>query len=114
MSTVPLLKRIKQYLSTPHNCRRHENILKINQRLEKDIHVHTDRLTVQHAKVLEHTRFYSHKLRGTLASMVGLLQLAQTEEMSQNLKELIEMMNTCTRRMDEVLHEFTRQMEDDI
>ncbi len=92
----------------------YENILKINQRLEEEIHLRADNLTNQHAKALEHIRFYSHKLRGTLASMVGLLQLAQTEEMSQNLKELIEMMNTCTHRMEQVLHEFTRQLEDDI
>ena len=92
----------------------YENIMKINQRLEEEVHLRADNLTNQHAKVLEHIRFYSHKLRGTLASMVGLLQLAQTEEMSQNLKELIEMMNTCTRRMDEVLREFMRQLEDDI
>ena len=99
----------------------YENILKINQRLEKinqrleeEVHLRADNLTNQHAKALEHVRFYSHKLRGTLASMMGLLQLAQTEEMSQSLKELLEMMNTCTRRMDQILHEFTRQLEDDI
>ena len=92
----------------------YENILKINQRLEEEVHLRADDQTNQHAKALEHIRFYSHKLRGTLASMVGLLQLAQTEEMSQSLKELLEMMNTCTRRMDQVLHEFTRQLEDDI
>ena len=92
----------------------YENILKVNQRLEEEVHLRADDQTNQHAKALEHIRFYSHKLRGTLASMVGLLQLAQTEEMSQSLKELIEMMNTCTRRMDQILHEFTRQLEDDI
>jgi len=92
----------------------YENILKVNQRLEEEVHLRADDQTNQHAKALEHIRFYSHKLRGTLASMVGLLQLAQTEEMSQSLKELIEMMNTCIRRMDQILHEFTRQLEDDI
>jgi hypothetical protein len=92
----------------------YEKLRKINERLEDEVRLRTDKLTIQHAKALEYAHHFTHKLRGTLASMVGLLQLAENEEMSQSLSELLVLMNICTHQLDEVLHDFTRKFHDDL
>ena len=60
----------------------------------------TNNLTMHQRKLVEYTHFYTHKLRGTLASMLGLLLLAEKEEMSESLNDLFEMMQVCTRQLE--------------
>ena len=90
----------------------YENLWKINQQLQEDIYLKTDKVTIQHRQLVEYIQSYTHKMRGTLASMTGLLLLARNEEMSQSLDELLELMNTCTRQLEEIVRDFTQKVHD--
>lgn len=92
----------------------YENLWKISQRLEKSVGGHSVAIAIQHRKLVESFYFHTHKLRGHLANMMGLLQLAQTEDKSANLDKLLELMTECTRRFDETLRDFTRHLQDDL
>lgn len=90
----------------------YENLWKINQRLEEEVRLRADNNTIHQQKLHEYIHFYIHKLRGTMASMMGLLLLAQNEEMSKNLMELIDLMNAAVRQLDEILREFIRRTDE--
>ena len=90
----------------------YENLRKINQKLEEKAHLDTDQVTFRHRKLLEYIKSSIHKIRGTLASLAGLLLLAQNEEMSKNLNELIQMMKSCIRQSDEIVRDFSEKLED--
>ena len=91
----------------------YENLWKVNHRLEEEVRLRTDKITIHQQKLIEHIRFYTHKLRGTMASMMGVLLLVQNEDMSKSLDELIDLMNACVRQMDEIIREFVHRVEED-
>ena len=92
----------------------YENLWKLDQRLQEDVYVRTEKVTIQHRQLVEYIQFYTHKMRGTLASMTGLLLLAQNEEMSQSLEELLKLMNTCTHQLEEIVGDFTQKVHDNL
>lgn len=92
----------------------YENMWKISQRLEKEGNKHSGDEQIQHQKFVESFYYHTHKLRGILASMMGILQLIHTEYKSENLNELVDLMDECARKFDQALREFTRQMEEDL
>jgi hypothetical protein len=82
-----------------------ENLWTINQRLDEEVLLRTDSITRQHREMIKSIHFYTHKLRGTLSSMMGLVLLAKEEDKSQQLHELLELMNVCIRQLDESVRE---------
>jgi gas vesicle protein len=92
----------------------YENLWKINQRLEDEVRFNTDKVKNQRGRLREHIHFNTHKLRGTMASMQGLLLLAQREGMSKNVSELFEMLHVCIRQLDEIVGNLTQQLDDDL
>jgi len=90
----------------------YENLWRINQRVEEEVRLRTHNLTMHQRKLVEYTNFYSHKLRGTLASMLGLLLLAEKEEMSGSLNDLFEMMQVCTRQLEKIISDFTQKLDE--
>ncbi len=90
----------------------YENLWKVNERLQEEVYLRTDKVTIQHRQLVEYIQFYTHKMRGTLASMTGLLLLARDEEMSQSLNELLELMNKCIHQLDEVVRDFKQKIHD--
>ena len=92
----------------------YEKLWQINQHLEDDVRLNTDKLRNQRGRLREHIHFNTHKLRGTMASIQGLLLLAQREEMSKNVSELFQMLHVCIGQLDEIVRDFTRQLDDDL
>ena len=90
----------------------YSNLWKINQQLQEEVYLKTNKVTIQHRQLVEYIQSYTHKLRGALASMTGLLLLARNEEMSPGLLELIELMNSCTRQLEEIVRDFTQKVQD--
>jgi sensor histidine kinase YesM len=91
----------------------YENLWKINQRLEQEVVLRTERVRVQHNKLVERAHFNMHKLRGSLSSILGLLYLIQKEEKSQSLGDLLDLVHVCTRELDEIVRDFTQQLNND-
>ena len=92
----------------------YENLWKVNKNLEEQVHMRTERIRYQHAKLREYAHFNTHKLRGPLASILGLLLLAQTEESSGNIKEIFEMIRKATQELDKIVRDFTQRLDEDI
>jgi len=92
----------------------YQNLWKVNQRLEEEVHLRTERIRYQHTKLIEYAHFNTHKLRGPLASILGLLLLAQKEESSNNIREIFEMIHTCTLELDKIVRDFTQRLDDDL
>jgi hypothetical protein len=118
-----LLNEVKQSLAEKNRAiseqaakleEAYENLWKISQRLEKSVDNRSDTIALQHRRLVESFYFHTHKLRGHLANMMGLLQLAQSEDKSASLDKLLELMTECTRRFDETLRDFTRHLQDDM
>ena len=91
----------------------YENLWKINQRLEDDVRDNSDKIRNQRSRLLEHIHFNTHKLRGTIASIQGLLLLARSEDLNSNVNELFEMLQVCVRQLDEITRDLTQQLHDD-
>lgn len=92
----------------------YESLWKINQRLEEEVQLRTNKIRLQHKKLIEYTHFNTHKIRGPLASILGLLVLAQKEDKSKSLDELLEMINLCARELDDIVRDFTQKLNDDL
>ena len=45
-----------------------------------------------------------------LLALLGLLLLAEKEEMSENLNDLFEMMQVCTRQLEKIISDFTQKV----
>jgi signal transduction histidine kinase len=92
----------------------YENLWKINQRLEEEEHVRTERIRHKNEKLIEHIHFATHKLRGPLARILGLLHLAQKEEISKNVDDLLEMTHRSALELDKIMRDLTQRMDDDL
>jgi len=92
----------------------YEKLWKINERLEDDVRFNSERIANQRRRLIEHIHFNTHKLRGTMASIQGVLLLAQKEDMSKNVNELFEMLQVCVRQLDEIVRDFARQVDEDL
>lgn len=95
-------------------ARAYENMWKTNQRLEEEVNLRTEKIRLQSKKLIEYTNFNSHKLRGPIASFLGLLALIQTEEMSDNVKEMLQMLNTSANELDGIVREFTQDLDSEL
>jgi len=92
----------------------YENMWKINQRLEEEVNLRTEKIRLQNKKLIEYTNFNSHKIRGPLASILGLLSLMQAEEMSDASKEMLQMLNTLSNELDLIVREFTQRLDSEL
>ena len=91
----------------------YEKLWKINQRLEDDVRFNTDKVMNQRGRLRDHIHFNTHKLRGIMASIQGLLLLAQREEMNKNVIELFDMLKVCVRQLDDIVSDFVRQLDEE-
>ncbi|HEX6890567.1 MAG TPA: histidine kinase dimerization/phospho-acceptor domain-containing protein [Chryseolinea sp.] len=91
----------------------YENLWKVNQRLEEEVHLRTERIRHQHAKLIEYTHFNTHKLRGPLARILGLLHLTKKVDTSKEMKDLLEMMHASAHELDKIVRDFTHRLDDD-
>ena len=92
----------------------YENLWKVNRNLEEQVQLRTERIRHQHKKLVEYTHFNNHKLRGPVASILGLLLLAEKEESSENIKEIFEMIHKATQELDRIVQDFTQRLEEDL
>jgi len=92
----------------------YENLWKVNKNLEEEVHLRTERIRHQHSKLVEYTHFNTLKLRGPLASILGLLLLAKNEESSKNIKEIFEMIRKATQELDGIVRDFTQRLDEDL
>jgi len=92
----------------------YEKLLIINQRLEGEVKLRTEKMQLQHRKLVEITNFNSHKLRGPLASILGLLTLIQKEEINSSTLHMLRMLEGAVKELDEIVREFSHRLDTDV
>jgi PAS domain S-box-containing protein len=72
-----------------------------------------ERIEQQNAALREVARISAHEIRGPLTSMMGLLQLLQTDDESHERQQAVMLMlKTTARSLDEVIHRLVRATYD--
>ena len=88
-----------------------EEVNSINDNLEKIIQRRTEVIQNQNNRLREFAFMNAHKIRGPVASMLGIMILLKDSRNTHLTEELLQHLYTCTRNLDEVIHEVTRQLE---
>jgi PAS domain S-box-containing protein len=65
----------------------------------------------QNEQLQEIARIHSHKIRGPLASILGLTQLFNVEKADVENREIIDHINTAANNLDLVIHDIVRQTD---
>lgn len=92
----------------------YEKIRQTNQRLEEEVFERTAKIQLQSKKIIEYTHFNSHKLRGPLARILGLVMLMDRESMNDELRELLSKLNISAQELDEIVREFTIKLDSEL
>lgn len=80
-----------------------EQLERINGNLENIVEERTRELLQKNKQLIEYAYVNAHKVRGPLASIMGLVNLIKEGEDYQ--PELLSHLKTCTHRLDNVIHE---------
>ena len=88
-----------------------ERINGINDNLEEAVRNRTAIIQAQNQRLLDFSYMNSHKIRAPLATLLGLLNLFSDEGSPTADEELIAHLKTTAVKMDEIIHEVSRQLE---
>ncbi|MBX2956407.1 MAG: tetratricopeptide repeat protein [Cyclobacteriaceae bacterium] len=87
-----------------------EDLQELNKNLETRIGARTMQLTIQNQKLTEYTFVNAHKLRGPVASVLGLISLL--EQADSNEKEVIyKHLTSCAVKLDQITREISHTLE---
>ncbi len=90
-----------------------EEILVINENLEKLIVSRTETIQNQNNRLREFAFMNAHSIRGPVASILGIVNLLVDERNERISKDLLQHLRTSALNLDEVIGEVTRQLEKD-
>jgi tetratricopeptide (TPR) repeat protein len=88
-------------------------ILTINDNLEKLIEQRTEVIRDQNSKLREFAFMNSHKLRGPVASILGIVYLLKDSRNDHMRLELMQHLSSCITDLVRVIHDVNRQLEQD-
>jgi len=88
-------------------------IMTINDNLEKLIEERTEVIKNQNNRLREFAFMNSHKLRGPVASILGIVNLLKDHRNDYMTQELIQHLGDCITDLDRVIHDVNRQLEQD-
>ncbi len=88
-----------------------EKIRNMNENLEMMIQERTTELKKKNEALEEYAFINSHKLRGPVATVLGLLNLFTTIELKDEDREIINHMTKATQNLDKVVKDITKAIE---
>lgn len=87
-----------------------EDLKELNKNLERRIAERTSQIIDQNKFLAEYIFINAHKLRGPVASVLGLINLLQQVPPHEKEDILIHL-KTCGEQLDKIIHEVTRNLE---
>jgi signal transduction histidine kinase len=87
-----------------------EELKELNRNLEARIGERTSQLTVQNLRLAEYTFINAHKLRGPVASILGLINLLN-QVAPEEKESILAHLKTCGEQLDAIIHEVSRNLE---
>jgi signal transduction histidine kinase len=92
----------------------YDEIRSVNYNLELLILARTKHIEFQNRQLTEYAFFNSHKVRGPLARIIGIVQLMEIEPELIYKENLITKLSVCSRELDGILHEIRNLLESEI
>jgi len=88
-----------------------EEIHVTNEKLEELVKNRTEVIQLQNNRLLQFAFMNSHKIRGPLATLIGLLNLLQDGKSADHSQEILSYMKSTASKMDEIVNEVSRELE---
>jgi signal transduction histidine kinase len=66
---------------------------------------------LQNQKLVEYAFFTAHEVRGPLARILGLVELARIKELSDDREEILERLQEAAQELDEIIRIINRKLE---
>ncbi|HTJ49328.1 MAG TPA: tetratricopeptide repeat protein [Cyclobacteriaceae bacterium] len=89
-------------------------ISKINENLEKEVDLRTEKIKIQNQKLIEYAYFNAHNVRGPLARILGLAMLMEMESSAEALRDYNERIHFCAIELDNVIREISVKLEKEL
>ncbi|HMG89975.1 MAG TPA: tetratricopeptide repeat protein [Chryseolinea sp.] len=90
--------------------RLNEKLQELNKSLETRIEERSKQLLLQNQKLSDYVFINAHKLRGPVASILGLINLIQEVDPREQAK-MIEHLKTCADQLDSIIREISKDLE---
>lgn len=87
-----------------------EEIQLMNENLEETVRHRTEVVNHQNQKLLEYTYLNAHRLRGPLASILGLVALTRLPQMEQDKVVILEKLGEAADELDKAVHEINEKL----
>ena len=86
----------------------------INVNLERKVTERTAKVKEQNKKLIEYTLFNAHHIRGPLARILGLANLAGYEESLNEQKKIINLINKAAKELDITLDNVNKMLQEGV
>jgi signal transduction histidine kinase len=87
-------------------------IKKMNENLESIVQDRTEEIKAQNQKLIDYTFFTAHEVRGPLARILGLIELAKIKELSEEDKmQIMVRLEDASNELDEIIRKVNRKLE---
>jgi hypothetical protein len=90
-----------------------ESLNELNDNLEKTVEERTNELTIKNEKLSEYAFINAHNMRVPVANIKGIIQLFRTTQSKEDIQELIEMLSGQSEKLDSVLYDIQKMLEED-
>jgi|GEM_PF-2331198 len=109
----------KLYLLNRNNRKAKEDLIKLNveinamnENLEEIVQQRTEEIKRQHEKLVGYAFFTAHEVRGPLARILGLIELAKLKELGDDdRRQIMTRLETAANELDEVIRTTNRKLE---
>lgn len=89
-----------------------DKIQAINDQLEQKVEERTKKLAERNAQLLEYAYLNSHQVRGPLAKILGLVNLAKMDDMEgEQAKMMLDHIQDSAKELDDVIHQINQNLE---
>lgn len=88
-----------------------EEIRRLNNNLEKIVEERTRKIEIQNQQLIDYAYFNAHSLRGPLARVLGLLQLARMGDEQMKGDLLLDMISKEIDDLDKIVRQINRTLE---
>ncbi|HEY9049686.1 MAG TPA: tetratricopeptide repeat protein [Ohtaekwangia sp.] len=86
-------------------------INKMNENLEMKVQERTEEIARQNQKLIEYAFFTAHEVRGPLARILGLVELARIRELVDDREEILDRLQDAAHELDEIIRIINRKLE---
>lgn len=90
---------------------KNEEIRQINDNLEAEVDLRTQKIKDQNQKLIEYAFFNAHKVRGPLARVLGLVMLTENESSLEAMKDMHKKIHISALELDEAVKAINQKLD---